>query len=175
MITVFTPTYNRAYRLCELYKSLQEQTTPFEWLIIDDGSTDQTEELVRKWQAEKNNFPIRYYRVPNGGKHRAVNKGVELAQGEIFFIVDSDDAVAPGALAEIETVFGAVAQDPRFAGVSGLKADIKTGKALANSAAMPPLDASMIEIRQKYHIRGDMAEVFKTAVLRKFPFPEFEG
>lgn len=176
MITVFTPTYNRAYRLPQLYRSLQAQTVQnFEWLIIDDGSTDNTADLVQHWQGEKNAFPIRYSKVSNGGKHRAVNKGAQLAQGEVFFIVDSDDALPPDTMSKIQTVFEQVRGDERFAGVSGLKADIKTGKALGNCAAMPPLDASMIDIRQKYGIRGDMAEAFKTAILRQYPFPEFEG
>ena len=176
MITIFTPCYNRAYVLPRLYKSLQAQAScDFEWLIIDDGSTDNTALLVKQWQTEKNDFLIRYYKVPNGGKHRAINKGVKLAHGEAFFIVDSDDALAPNVLSEIGTIFSQIMQDSRFAGISGLKGNIKTGKALYNSADMPQLDASMIEIRQKYHIKGDMAEVFKTSVLRKFPFPEFEG
>ena len=74
MITVFTSTYNRAYILPQLYKSLQAQTMhEFEWLIVDDGSTDNTERLVHHWRTEQNNFPIRYYKTPNGGKHRAIN------------------------------------------------------------------------------------------------------
>lgn len=176
MITVFTPTYNRAYILPQLYKSLQAQTMPnFEWLLVDDGSTDNTEALVQKWQTENNNFTIRYVKVPNGGKHRAINKGVQLARGEAFFIVDSDDCLPSEALAHIQIVFKQIAVDTHFAGVSGLKASKQTGQALLNSAAMTPIDCSMIDIRQKYHIKGDMAEVFKTSVLKQYPFPEFEG
>ena len=92
-ITIFTPTFNRGNRLPALYNSLQNQSNKdFEWLIVDDGSTDNTEELVRKWLSEPL-FPVRYIKQKNGGKHRAVNRGVQEAQGELFFIVESDDVL----------------------------------------------------------------------------------
>ena len=91
MITIFTPTFNRAYRLPDLYHSLQRQTNQdFEWLVIDDGSTDNTSELFEKWKMDES-FPISYIKQPNGGKHRAINRGVKEAKGEFFYIVDSDD------------------------------------------------------------------------------------
>ena len=80
-ITVFTPTYNRAYIIENLYRSLQRQSfRDFEWLIVDDGSTDNTEELINSWIEDNNDFPIRYYKKENGGKCRAINFGVELAE-----------------------------------------------------------------------------------------------
>ena len=101
-VTVFTPTYNRAYIISELYESLKKQDfTDFEWLVIDDGSEDHTEDLFKQWQNEYNDFPIRYYKVNNGGKHRAINKATELAKGELFFIVDSDDKLVSDALEKI--------------------------------------------------------------------------
>ena len=76
-VTVFTPTYNRAYILGQLYRSLQRQTcTDFEWLIVDDGSADDTKSLVAAWQEEQNPFPIRYVYQENGGKCRAINRGL---------------------------------------------------------------------------------------------------
>ena len=91
-ITVFTPAYNRAHTLEKLYRSLQRQTFHnFEWLIVDDGSTDGTAKLVNNWQAEENPFPVRYVWQENGGKCRAINYGLELAAGELFFTVDADD------------------------------------------------------------------------------------
>lgn len=98
MITVFTPTYNRENTLARLYESLKEQTyKDFEWLIVDDGSTDSTSSLIQKFQ-EENIIQIRYYYTSNGGKHRAINFGVKKANGELFFIVDSDDYVMPNVL-----------------------------------------------------------------------------
>lgn len=176
MITVFTPAYNRASTLERLYKSLQAQSrTDFEWLIIDDGSTDGTETAARKWLAEKNAFTIRYIKTKNGGKHRAINAGVKETRGEAFFIVDSDDCLPPRAVERTAEVFASVAKDVRFAGICGLKADIGTKKALYNSAKAAGKDCSMFDIRYKYHIKGDMAEVFKTEVLKEYPFPCFEG
>jgi glycosyltransferase involved in cell wall biosynthesis len=88
MITVFTATYNRAALLPRVYTSLLEQTCDdFEWIIVDDGSTDATEQLVALWLS-KNIIPIRYFNQVNGGKHRAINKGVFEAKGSLFFIVD---------------------------------------------------------------------------------------
>jgi len=101
-ITVFTPTYNRAYILNRLYESLKKQSSKsFLWLIIDDGSTDNTEELVNAWIRE-NIIEIRYYKQENGGKQRAHNKAVELCDTELFICVDSDDYLTENA---IEGVF----------------------------------------------------------------------
>ena len=86
-VTVFTPTYNRAYTLERLYKSLLNQTSyEFVWLIVDDGSTDNTSELIKSFQNNQL-FDVRYYKQKNSGKHVAINNGVELAEGELFFIV----------------------------------------------------------------------------------------
>ena len=89
-LTIFTPTYNRDYILGQLYQSLIRQTChDFEWLIVDDGSADDTEALVRGWLEAKNPFPIRYHRQENGGKHRAINKGLGLAEGALFIKTES--------------------------------------------------------------------------------------
>ena len=101
-ITVFTPTYNRAYIIETLYRSLQRQTyRDFEWLVVDDGSADNTKALFDAWQQEDNFFPIRYIKQENGGKCRAINHGLKLAQGELFFTVDSDDYLTDDALEKV--------------------------------------------------------------------------
>lgn len=101
-ITLCTPTYNRAYIIEKLYHSLQKQTRKsFEWLVIDDGSVDNTESLLRKWQKEKNDFVIRYYKTSNGGKHRAVNYSLDLAQGDYYMVVDSDDYLTDDAVEKL--------------------------------------------------------------------------
>ena len=86
MITVFTPTYNRAHLLLRLYESLKEQTSmDFEWLIVDDGSQDNTTDVLKNIiDKGETDFSIRYFRVENGGKHRAINYGVQKANGEAF-------------------------------------------------------------------------------------------
>ena len=101
--TVFTPTYNRGHTLHRVYNSLRIQTcSDFEWLIMDDGSTDCTAELVKGWQAE-NHFPIRYYFQENQGKHFAWNRAAEIAFGEYFICADSDDEFTPDALQKFRT------------------------------------------------------------------------
>ena len=176
MITIFTPTYNRAYILPQLYKSLQQQTTyDFEWLIVDDGSQDNTQELIRSWQQNSNQFPIVYIKQPNGGQHRAINIGTKHAKGEWFFIVDSDDWLPNDAIQKIIKQVHTLPKNSDLAGICGFRAN-KEAHPLGNCSKLTEtLDASMIEIRQRYHIRGDMAEVFKTDILRQFPFPEFKG
>ena len=98
LITVFTPTYNRGYTLENLFNSLLVQTNKnFEWLIVDDGSTDNTEDLVNRFK-DVSSFKIRYIKKKNGGKHTAINCGVNLAEGFLFFIVDSDDQLTKDAI-----------------------------------------------------------------------------
>lgn len=174
--TVFTPTYNRAYILGELYKSLQQQTTyQFEWLIVDDGSTDDTNEVVSKWIEEETRFPIRYFKKENGGKHRAINFALQYAQGEYFFIVDSDDRLVPEA---IETVCAQMKSLPtngckKYAGICNCRG-YSTTEIIGTSFEGDFIDCTSLE-RERFGITGDKAEVFFTEIIRQYPFPEFEG
>ena len=119
-ISVFTPTYNRAYIIGNLYSSLKRQSfCDFEWLIIDDGSDDHTEELVQHWIEEKAGFSIRYYKQENGGKCRAINYALDMAEGELFLVVDSDDYLTDDALEKIAAWESSLPEDERFCGVSG--------------------------------------------------------
>ena len=102
LLTIFTPTYNRAYSLERLYKSLVTQSLKdFEWLVVDDGSTDNTEELINKFVSD-NKVKICYFKQENGGKHRAINRGAAMAQGDYFLIVDSDDYLTSDAVESIK-------------------------------------------------------------------------
>lgn len=175
MITIFTPTYNRAYILPKLYNSLLVQTSKdFEWIIVDDGSTDNTYALCHQWQNECEKFKITYLKAENQGKHIAINIGVNLAKGELFFIVDSDDYLADDAIERILEVYKTIKFDDRFAGVSGMKA-FSNGERIGGKINFDILDCSMTDIRVKHKIKGDMAEVFKIGILKKYPFPKFEG
>ena len=114
-ITVFTPTYNRAYILKNLYESLMRQTVQkFEWLIVDDGSTDETADLVATWQKE-NKISIRYLKQRNGGKQRAHNKGVEECKTELFVCVDSDDYIAECSIESILKTWKNMINDDKLA------------------------------------------------------------
>ena len=101
-ITVFTPTFNRAHLLPRLYHSLLDQTcSDFEWVVVDDESQDNTDAVINEFQNSEHSFPIRYYKQPHGGKHRAMNLAVREAKGKFFFTVDSDDWLPDDA---VETV-----------------------------------------------------------------------
>ena len=173
LITVFTPTFNRAYVLRQLYASLALQSNMrFEWLIVDDGSTDDTEMLVNDFKKNAT-FSIRYFKYENGGKHRAINKGVNLAKGFYFFIVDSDDQLTKDAIKKIYEWEKSIEKKEGFAGISGNKGDI-FGNLLGSTFKGKYIDATNIE-RKENNILGDKSEVYYTDVLKKFPFPEIEG
>jgi glycosyltransferase involved in cell wall biosynthesis len=174
LITVFTPAYNRAHLLPRLYESLCAQSfQSFEWLIVDDGSKDDTEKVVSAFIAE-DKLNIRYIKQSNGGKHRAINHGVKEAKGDLFFIVDSDDSIPCDSLESISTYYYQIEDDKSFGGVVGLMAH-HDGSVITQGCNSESLDATSIELRYKYHIVGDMAEVFRTEVLREFAFPDIEG
>lgn len=173
-ITVFTPTYNRGYLIENLYRSLQRQTAAaFEWLVVDDGSTDDTQQLFAAWQQEENAFPVRYYRTENGGKHRAVNKGVELAEGELFFIVDSDDYLTEDAIACLLAWREKLPDDGSFAGIAGAKGFTPEDR-IGGGHGKEYLDCKNTQ-REENGLLGDKAEAYFTAILRQFPFPVFEN
>lgn len=177
VVTIFTPTFNRGYIIEKLYHTLQRQTsTNFEWIVVDDGSSDNTEQLFQQWLAEDNNFTITYKKVENGGKHRAINIGTDLAKGLLFFIVDSDDYISDDAVETIIQMEQTIHDKEGFAGVSGLRMffDGHIVGGVFSSSLGQYVDATNLE-RKKYNLLGDKAEVYYTKVLKKHKFPEFEG
>ncbi|MCZ4332377.1 glycosyltransferase family 2 protein [Aeromonas hydrophila] len=165
-----TPTYNRAYALPRLYDSLCQQTRrDFEWLVIDDGSTDGTAELIFDNRI-KSDFSINYFYKENGGKHRAINEGVVHATGDWIVIVDSDDLLTGDAVAKLYDVMNHIGSE--FVGMCFRKATLSghiigiSDTALSKSMVMQPIMAGHI-------LKGDLAYVFRTNVMRKCPFPEF--
>lgn len=179
-ITLFTPTYNRAYILDTLYRSVQRQTfRDFEWIIMDDGSSDNTEELVRSWLNDGNDFPIRFYKVPNGGKCRAINRGLELAEGELFFTMDSDDYLTDDALEKVALWFDDLDPDGDIKGIVANRgyAVWETNNYLFDEAY---LDKTLLDIYAftrdgKQVFDGERAFVFFTDFHRKYLYPEFSG
>lgn len=176
LITVFTPTYNRAHLLPRLYESLCKQIfKDFEWVIVDDGSVDDTKCLSLSLpQREGTFFTIRYFYQENGGKHRAINRGVKKAKGELFFIADSDDILPPNALETVAGIYEEIKDDSSFAGVCGLDGTFE-GKIIGSGLPQDVIDETSIAVRFKLGVTGDMKEVFRTDVLKEFPFPEIEG
>ena len=174
LITVLTPTYNRAKLLERLYQSLCQQTyQDFEWIVVNDGSKDNTDEVVQSFVAEKK-INILYIKQENGGKHRAVNRGVKEAKGELLFIADSDDWLLPKSLEIVAEVYKDIARDHSFAGVCGLDV-YADGTVIGGGMPQDVIDCNAIDIRMIHHVGGDLKEVFKTDVLREIPFPEIEG
>ena len=174
LISVFTPTYNRASLLSRLYDTLILQTYKnFEWIIVDDGSKDNTKEVVNSFVAERK-IDIHFVQQENGGKHRAINTGVSLAKGELFFILDSDDVLPENALELVTETFQPIKHDISFAGVSGIDGTFD-GCIIGSGLLDDSIDCNSVDIRYKYHVTGDMKEVFRTSVMKEFPFPNIEG
>ena len=176
-ITILTPAYNRASLLPRLFDSLLRQTfKDFEWIVVDDGSTDNTHEVLASIKERCGDaFPMTCLYKENGGKHMAINMGVTRAQGELFFIVDSDDMLPPNALAIVAEEWRPISGDSNFGGVAGLDITMDTREVIGSGLPQEHIDCNAIDIRYRHHVTGDMKEVFRTEVLREFPFPEFAG
>lgn len=174
--TVFTPTYNRAHTLQRVYESLKAQTLrDFEWLIVDDGSNDETATLVASWAPEAG-FPIRYEWQANGGKHTAINRGAEMAAGTLFLVLDSDDWCVGDALERFWHHWVSIPEAERagYAGVGVLCQDPQ-GRLIGDRFPADCFDSTPIELRSRYGIQGDKWELIRTDLLRAHPFPRFEG
>lgn len=178
MLSIITSTFNRAYTLNKLYESLNKQSSKdFEWIIIDDGSTDNTKVLIEEWTLKENIFEIRYFYQINGGKHRAINNGVSKAKYDYCFFVDSDDYIVETAVEKIHTWIEETKENELFAGVSGLKGYANgclVGEYPKNTKYKRYIDASNLE-RKKRKLSGDKAEVYRTDILKEYKFPEFLG
>ena len=176
-ITILTPTYNRASLLPRLFDSLLRQTNKdFEWIVVDDGSTDDTREVVVNLKEKCGGaFPMGYVYKANGGKHMAINIGAERARGELLFIADSDDLLIDDALETVAKSWHDISDDKSFAGIAGLDITMDTREVIGSGLPQEHIDCNAIDIRYRHHVTGDMKEVFRTEVLREFPFPEFTG
>ena len=178
MITVFTPTYNRGSLLNRLYQSLCKQKyKDFEWVIVDDGSTDDTASVIELIQSKHQSDDLSIV-------------GVKKAQGDLFFIADSDDILPPNALQTVAEVWEQTKEDCTIAGICGFDGDLNNESLIGNGfpksfylsklfvhgdKCINYLDATTRQIRFDLCVEGDMKEVFRTSVLREFPFPEING
>ena len=170
-LTIFTPTYNRGYILPRLYESLcKECPTDFVWLIVDDGSTDNTQALVNEWRLNAK-IEIKYHFQKNGGKMRAHNRGVQLCETPLFFCIDSDDAIAQGAVKRILMDYKLLENDETLSG------RVARRQSLNRSASCDVPNVGRCSLHDIYErgFFGDTSLVFKTSILREYPFPEIEG
>lgn len=176
LITVFTPTYNRSKELKRLYASLKIQMNKsFVWLIVDDGSSDDTAELVEKWKTESA-FEIQYFKQENQGKSMAHNKGVELTRTELFTCVDSDDFLKENAIEEIEKCWKHATENN--VGILAFKGEEL--KSVTKLERRPIGENGYVNstLKNAYDhlgLKGDTMLIFKTNVIQKYKFPHFEG
>lgn len=173
LLTVFTPTYNRKILLKRAYESLLAQTSrEFCWLIVDDGSTDGTGELVLSWINE-GRLQIQYEYCENGGKMRAHNRGVEFCRTELFLCLDSDDCLTRTAVEEITRCWQNISNRKPLAGIVAHKGKSETE--LLSGAEFPVNGYTTLYGLYLKGFQGETTLVFRTEVLKKFPFPEIEG
>lgn len=170
-LTIITPTYNRAYILNNCYISLINQTScDFYWWIIDDGSTDETKELVNKW-IEKGRLEIKYFKKPNGGKASALNLAFDKLDSEYWVCLDSDDVFDAQAVEKAIKELIDIQFDDRYCGLLALRntinGDILGGKRIPKHI----MDATVLEIVDKFKIRSEFIQFYKTVVTKNYRFP----
>jgi glycosyltransferase involved in cell wall biosynthesis len=173
LFTIFTPTYNRAHTLHRAFESLSAQTLrSFEWLVVDDGSTDGTEQLIAAW-AKVADFPVRYIRQDHAGKHFAHNRALTAARGYFITSLDSDDALVPNALERLAYHWNTIPESERgiIYAVFGLCCDQK-GNVVGDRYPSEPFDVDGRDLTYVHRIRGEKWGVSLTDVLRRYPFPE---
>lgn len=182
-VTVFTPSYNRAHTIFRVYKSLMAQTVKdFEWIIVDDGSMDDTALIVKQWENE-GNLNIRFIQQTNRGKFTTLLETIERAEGEWFLIADSDDEFEPNTIEVFMNTYNLLPDDvkPTIAGISCLVKDSVTREVVGGEFPIPKgenyLLSDVNEISFKFGIRGEKWGILKTDVLREFAkkLPDTEG
>lgn len=174
ILTVFTPAYNRAHTITRTYESLLNQNCKdFIWLIVDDGSTDNTAELVKQWQKKDNGFEIQYIYKENGGMHTAHNTAYENIHTELNVCIDSDDCMGENAVKIILEKWEEV-KDKGYAGIIGLDADMNGN--IIGSGFPDGLEETTVIGYYSAGGSGDKKLVYRTDIINKYPpYPVFEG
>ena len=142
----------------------------FEWVIVNDGSVDKTDEMVRLWCRE-NKLPIKYYYQPNQGKHVAANYAVAHCDSEMFFTIDSDDTLLPDAFKMFYEEWQKIPNKEDFKGLTGRCVDPDTKQILGTPLPSNPFDVNTIDMRLKYHVKGEMCGFNRTDLMKSHPFP----
>ena len=174
LLTVFTPTYNRRKLLTRCYESLKKQTSNnFEWLIIDDGSTDDTKEFVEKWIKENNKFSIRYIYQENQGMHGAHNTAYDNMTTELNTCIDSDDYMPRDAVEKICNFWIKNGSD-KYSGFIGLDA-FEDGQVIGSRMPEEYISSTLFELYKKKGVTGDKKLIYRTELTKKYPYPVFEG
>ena len=175
--TVFTPAYNRAKTLPRVFDALSKQTfKDFEWIVVDDGSSDNTREVIDKIITSKPDFPVRFFYQENSGKHIATNFAVQNAGGMFFITLDSDDSCVPEALEVFKEEWEKVPDDlkPKLKGIS-CRTCSEQGR--TNGGALPSeyIDTNDLDLRFKYKVEGELWGMTKIEILKSHPYPDVKG
>lgn len=171
-VTVFTPTYNRSKVLHRVYDSLAAQTyTDFRWLIVDDGSTDDTRTVVQAFIAE-NQFPVEYVYQKNQGKHIATNRAVAMTDSELFVIADSDDAFTPDALEKLVAAWDSIPDEDKkdYKGIICRCFDSQTKEPIGVFPEKQ-FDSNDVDGYFKHGLGFEKWMLLRTDVMKEFPFP----
>lgn len=176
LFSVITVTHNRRQLLPRVYASLVKQTfKEFEWVIVDDGSCDDTAKLVAQWQAA-NSIQITFYRQENQGWHVGYNRAVSRSRGRFITILDSDDWYFPEALESFQTWWAAMPSDQhqRYFSVSGLCVT-NSGNLVGRKFPRDGLESDHLEMRLRWRIHGDKAICIRSEAARDYLYPECLG
>lgn len=174
LLTIFTPAYNRAYTIHKCYESLKRQTSKdFKWLIIDDGSTDNTKELVDRWGREETEFEITYIYQENQGMHGAHNTAYENIDTELNVCIDSDDYMPDDAVEKI-TSFWKEKGSKEVAGIIALDA-YESGEVIGEKIPESLSKTTLFDLNEKYKVPGDKKLIYRTELTKDFKYPIFEG
>lgn len=174
LITIFTPTYNRAYTIHKCYESLKRQTCKeFEWLIIDDGSTDNTRELIEVWINETKEFKISYIYQENQGMHGAHNTAYENITTELNVCIDSDDYMPHDAIEKIKNAWEKVRNDKNISGIAGLDA-YENGDIIGMKFPDDLKRSTLFDFFYNKGIKGDKKLVYRTELTKKYPYPVYK-
>ncbi len=173
-LAIITPNYNRSQLLKRLYESLKVQTcNDFIWYIIDDGSKDDPQEIVDSI-VKDGQVEIVFKKKENGGKHTCINLALQLAESPYMMIVDNDDALTPDAVETILKDFEDIKDNDKICGIGYLRAEFD-GKVIGKGYTQDGIIDNFVNQRYNKNTFGDKSEVFKTEILKKYPFPVFEG
>src|SRR5690625_2744540 len=168
MISIFTPTYNRAYTLDRLFTSLMNQTCKdFEWIIVNDGSNDNTEDRINKY-IEKADFEIYYVYQENQGKHISLNLGQQMAKEELFMCIDSDDWITETTVERILQDYHHIIGKDSIGGMMYLDKD--ENNKIIGSNIPDYKESNWIDLVHRQNMTGDKLYIFKTKIIKNYSF-----
>ncbi|MDV5172118.1 glycosyltransferase family A protein [Photobacterium rosenbergii] len=174
--SIVTPTYNRAHLLTRLYESICAQKyINIEWIIVDDGSQDNTKEVIDAIMSNHTGFPIKYFYKDNGGKHTALNTGFSKSTNEMLLILDSDDELTANTLSRVSELWFDLKDNASIAGIIGLCRDAETNDLIGTKFPKENMFSTITKNMFYFNRRGDTCDFIRTEYIKEYRFPELEG